>query len=494
MRGNERRHDQRDAQHVGHEKWGQALGRPQHFKKRRKPAPRHQGVGGQQRRCHCRRQQETLNQPTAEPVAFVKHLVGAHAQQDPASGRGHGDREPRCQWRRRRPALQRDQGYGEDADAKQQPARHLQLPERIVADGHPGRIFQLAFGPVEQPPVTADRSFPAALPRLVIGLEKIDAKIVLSRPLENLGNETRLIDAGSQRAVAHPPMAWPAGFADQNLLAGKGCRHLLANVIDMRGRIFGARRNVLPIRQEMGGDEIDILAHFAVTQPEFPDIGVGHRHVHARFDRADDLPQVGDGHLAAQQHFAADDDRGDRAGMILHQRDRNVGELGVLRAIASDPDAEQHLQSDPGRKLGHLVEPVVDGIGADTFGDLGQLRQILRDLLRTDDQRRIMRRLIAPERRVGNALQLRRIIDRRARQRHRRGQPPPHRGNHAQRYEEKRQRRAKADRPAPQIGEYVAYLATQRQPCRPADAARCTIAPRHGSGDIRPASNKKHQE
>ena len=182
-------------------------------------------------------------------------------------------------------------------------------------------------------------------------------------------------------------------------------------------------------------------------------------------------PKVGHGHLAAQQHFAADDDRRDRAGMILGQRDRDVGEVGVLRAIASDPDAEQNLQSDPGRKLGHLVEPVVDGIGADAFGDLGQFGQILRDLLRTDDQRRIMRRLIVAERRVGNALQLRRAIDRRARQRHRRGQPPPHRGNDAQRYEEKRQRRAKADRPAPKSGEYVRLFSGARQPCRPADAA-----------------------
>src|SRR6185295_18643863 len=116
------------------------------------------------------------------------------------------------------------------------------------------RIFQPAFGPVEQPPIAAHRSFPAALPRFVIGLEKIDAKIVLPGPLENLGNETCLIDAGSQRAVAHPPMAWPAGLADQDLLAGKGCHDLLANFIDMRGRLFGAWRNVLPIWQEMGGN------------------------------------------------------------------------------------------------------------------------------------------------------------------------------------------------------------------------------------------------
>src|SRR5207247_5665952 len=126
--------------------------------------------------------------------------------------------KPRCQWRRW-PVLRRKQGDCEYANAKKQPARHLQLPERIVADRHPCRIFQLAFGPVEQAPVAAHRPFPAALPRLVIGLEKIDAKIVLSGPLENLGNETRLIDARSQRAVAHPPVARPAGLADQDLLA-----------------------------------------------------------------------------------------------------------------------------------------------------------------------------------------------------------------------------------------------------------------------------------
>ena len=202
-----------------------------------------------------------------------------------------------------------------------------------------------------------------------------------------------------------------------------------------------------------------------------------------------------DGHLSAQQHFAADDNRRHYAGMILHQRDRGVDQERVLRAIASDPDAEQHLQSDPGRKLGHLVEPVVDGIGADAFGDLGQFAQVLRDLLRTDDQRRIMRRLIAPERRIGDALQLRGIIDRRARQRHRRGEPPPHRGNDAQRYQEKRQRRAKADRPAPKSVNIFAYLAVRDSPVDPpTDMATRAIAPGHRSGDIRPASNTKHQE
>src|SRR6267142_37254 len=159
--------------------------------------------------------------------------------------------------------------------------------------------------------------------------------------------------------------------------------------------------------------------------------------------------------------------------MILGQRDRDVGEESVLRAIASDPDSEQNLQSDPGRKLGHLVQPVVDGIGADAFGYLGKLAQILRDLLRTDDERRVMRCLIVAERCVGNTLQFRRAIDRCARQRHRCGQPPPHRSNNTQRYQEKRQRRATAHLVLlRKLANGSAYLALRRghvdpliQPC-----------------------------
>ena len=200
-------------------------------------------------------------------------------------------------------------------------------------------------------------------------------------------------------------------------------------------------------------------------------------------------------HLAAQQHFAADDDRRDRAGMILRParpRCRRGGRSSRDRVRSrrrAEPSTRPWTQARaPCRarcrwnRCGCIWIPwqvrarssaICSGLTISAW---------------------IMRRLIVPERRVGNALQLRRAIDRRARQRHRRGQPPPHRGNDAQRYEEKRQRRAKADRPAPKSGEYVAYLAAARQPCRPADAAVAQLRRRHGSGDIRPASSKKHQE
>ena len=215
----------------------------------------------------------------------------------------------------------------------------------------------------------------------------------------------------------------------------------------MRGGVFSAGRHVFPIRQEMHGDEIDIGADFPVAQPEFPDVGVGHGNIHARLDRADDLPQVRDDHLAAQQHFAADNDRRDRAGMVLDQGDGGVDQERVLGAIASDPDAKQDLQSGPRREFRHLVQPVVDGIGADAFGYLGELGQILGDLVRADDQCLVVRRLIAPERRVGNAFQLRRAIERRAHQGDWQGQPPPDRRNDTKGSEEERQRRAQGDDP-----------------------------------------------
>ena len=84
----------------------------------------------------------------------------------------------------------------------------------------------------------------------------------------------------------------------------------------------------------------------------------------------------------------------------------------------------------------------------DAFGYFGELAQILRDLLRADDQVRVMRRLVAPEGRIGNAFQFRRGINRRAHQGYRYGQPPPDRRHDAKGNEEERQWRAQGDGPS----------------------------------------------
>ena len=73
----------------------------------------------------------------------------------------------------------------------------------------------------------------------------------------------------------------------------------------------GARRNrdVLPIRKDMNGDKIDRRDEIAIAQPEFPDIGVGHRHRHLGLHLADDVGKVAAREFAAQQHFVADHNR-----------------------------------------------------------------------------------------------------------------------------------------------------------------------------------------
>ena len=76
----------------------------------------------------------------------------------------------------------------------------------------------------------------------------------------------------------------------------------------MGGGIFGADRKVLPVGQDVDGDEIDRVIDFPVAQPIFPDIGIGDGNGDLRLDRADGGGEVGRGHLAAQQHLVADDD------------------------------------------------------------------------------------------------------------------------------------------------------------------------------------------
>ena len=110
----------------------------------------------------------------------------------------------------------------------------------MVADLHSCRIFRFAIRRIQRAPIAADRALPFPLPRLVIGLEQIDAILASLGALENLGNEAGLIDARSQRNIAHPSVARPARLPDEDFLARKGRHYLRADLVDMRGCILGA--------------------------------------------------------------------------------------------------------------------------------------------------------------------------------------------------------------------------------------------------------------
>ena len=129
----------------------------------------------------------------------------------------------------------------------------------------------------------------------------------------------------------------------------------------------------------------------AIAQPELPDVGVGHRHLDPRLHAADRFGQHRRRHLAAQQHFVADDDRAHDVRKPVRQR--NAGADLILRAVgvARHPEAEQHFQAVPLRDLGNLVEAEIDRIGANAIGHLRQLREILLDLGGLDFGRKIER-------------------------------------------------------------------------------------------------------
>ena len=241
------------------------------------------------------------------------------------------------------------------------------------------------------PPIAADGAFKRALPRLVKRLDDIKPNSLALGRRQSFDDGDRLVRSRRPRAFAHPAGARPAELADDDLLVGKGRGDPVADGDEVRRRARRRYRKVLPIGQDVDGDEIDRALHVRIAQPKFPHVGIGDRHRHLRLDFANDGDEVCRRHFAAQQHFVADDDRRDDVRIVLgvgnRRRDLPAGPI----RIAGDPHTVQHLQPVPPRALEHVIAAVVDRIGADAAGVFGEQRQIFIDLLRrhpgTLDQR-----------------------------------------------------------------------------------------------------------
>src|SRR5262249_8542430 len=109
----------------------------------------------------------------------------------------------------------------------------------------------------EQPPVPADRPLELSLPGLVVGFDHVDTVTLSLGERENVMQDTRLVGWGRPRAFTHAARAWPPELANQHLLVGKGGRHLLSDGVHMPRRIAGRDRKVLPVRENVNGDEIN---------------------------------------------------------------------------------------------------------------------------------------------------------------------------------------------------------------------------------------------
>ena len=177
--------------------------------------------------------------------------------------------------------------------------------------------------------------------------------------MHELPDVARLIDQRRARSLTLPSCARPAGFADQDGLAGEVLADMAAGGDDVLERVFDVDRVVFPERQDVHGDEVDFLCQAVVPGPEFPHVGIGDRYRGARLRAADQGAHLVLGALASQQHFVADDERAHHIGVGVGQCDGAIEFGGVLVDVVADPGTEQHLDADAARDLRHLFEPLV---------------------------------------------------------------------------------------------------------------------------------------
>ncbi len=105
----------------------------------------------------------------------------------------------------------------------------------------------------------------------------------------------------------------------------------------MLERLVDAGRVILPVRQQVNGQEIHGRGDFRVLQPELPDIGIGDRLFDLTFDFVDQRHQLLGGDFLAQQGFVADDDRGDHVRVGVGRRDQLVDFFFGGNRVTADP-------------------------------------------------------------------------------------------------------------------------------------------------------------
>jgi len=162
------------------------------------------------------------------------------------------------------------------------------------------------------------------------------------------------------------------------------------------------------------GDEVDRLREFRRRlHPEVGDVGIGDRQSGRRLYLLQIDDEIVGKQFAPQQHLVADDDGLDRLLVRICNLD-GLRDLHPVRlVVASDPDAEQHLKAVLFGNRHHLVETLIDAVGAYAVGDVGEQRQILVDPYGIGLVIRVERRLAAAIGRVADAMNLagRRIDD-----------------------------------------------------------------------------------
>ena len=143
-----------------------------------------------------------------------------------------------------------------------------------------------------------------------------------------------LFNFARYRARALPPGRWPPRFTDPDRFACKLLLHLggdSENVIDC---VVHRYRVVLPVGQDVDGDDIDERCQRGVAQPEFPYIRIRYRHRRMLARIGENFAQSFSGKLAAQQHLVTDHQQVHHVQVLTRQRDTACQLQAVLGFIA----------------------------------------------------------------------------------------------------------------------------------------------------------------
>ena len=253
--------------------------------------------------------QQIQRRQQGNPQPFTGKARGDPRQVAPGTNRAGGQGPQQRQHQRSASAAHataKDQRTEEDQAAHRQPLR----PVRHVRHRPGQHALVLTIG-IEQSPVAADRALGGRpLPGLVDRLDQVVADPALGGASRKLADEARLVDDPRLARTAHSSRGGPAGFADHHGLAGEA-RAKPGVALQHLGRRLGHRRwsRIVPVRQQMDGQEVHGRRDFRVLEPELPDVGISDRLFDLAFDLINKLRQLRAGDFLAQQGFVADDHR-----------------------------------------------------------------------------------------------------------------------------------------------------------------------------------------
>ncbi len=274
-----------------------------------------------------------------------------------------------------------------------------QLPVVLVHDRAGPRKFRLA-GCVQNAPIGSDAAF-EEFPGLIDRLDDVVVHADGFGAGDEIAQHRGLLERAGVGVAQIIAGARPAEFGDHDPLS----RKLLAQQLEHRHRLvdglFGGE--VFPIGQHVRGDEIDGRRQFRIVAPDVPDFARGHRHVDRLLHLLDQLDQVFDLLLAAEDGFVADDDAVDVA-VALGERDRGLDLALVAVGVLVDPGADGDFEAELGGDRRHQFDATGRGVETDRARDRRQLLQVGADFLDLRDVVDIGMGA-ALERRIGDARQ-----------------------------------------------------------------------------------------